>query len=156
MPYIDKPKPVPIVHNVFVYGTLKKGEPNHYWLNNPENGLSKFVKRAITVAKYPLVVGQKYNTPFLLKNPGVGNHILGEVYIIDNFMLQNLDKLKGAPVYYHREIDVVRFIQSDSEGNDEVLCWIYFANADTPKNLKSIHMISNFRSRYHENETVYI
>ena len=40
---------------------------------SPEYGLSKFVNQAITVAKYPLVVGQKYNTPFLLKTPGIGH-----------------------------------------------------------------------------------
>jgi len=26
---------------VFVYGTLKTGQPNHHWLENPENGFKE-------------------------------------------------------------------------------------------------------------------
>lgn len=28
---------------VFVYGTLKRGEPNHHWLTNTENGTYQFL-----------------------------------------------------------------------------------------------------------------
>lgn len=68
-------------------------------------------------------------------------------------MLRNLDGLKGSPVYHHRELDVVRLLKSDNE----IPCWIYFANADPPKNLQSYNMIANFCSRHHNsNESVYI
>ncbi|XP_049882898.1 putative gamma-glutamylcyclotransferase CG2811 isoform X5 [Pectinophora gossypiella] len=30
-------------HKVFVYGTLKRDQPNHHWLTDPENGFGKFL-----------------------------------------------------------------------------------------------------------------
>lgn len=59
-------------HSVFVYGTLKKGEPNHHWITSKENGHAKFISNAQTIKKYPLIIASKYNIPFLLGNPGVG------------------------------------------------------------------------------------
>lgn len=58
--------------SVFVYGTLKKGEPNHHWLESKENGYAKFLSVGETVRKYPLVIASRYNIPFLLKSPGNG------------------------------------------------------------------------------------
>lgn len=42
---------------VFVYGTLKRGEPNYHWLTSLENGVAKFIGEGTTVKKFPLVVG---------------------------------------------------------------------------------------------------
>lgn len=53
-------------HYVFVYGTLKKGEPNYHVITNKNNGFSEFVGGYRTVEKYPLVIASKYNIPFLL------------------------------------------------------------------------------------------
>ena len=53
---------------VFVYGTLKRNEPNHGYLST-----SKFVTTACTTEKYPLVIASKYNIPFALDCAGVGN-----------------------------------------------------------------------------------
>ncbi|KAK2727073.1 hypothetical protein QYM36_007804 [Artemia franciscana] len=52
---------------VFVYGTLKRGEPNHCWLTDDKNGCAKFLMFGKTASKYPLVIGSEYNIPFLLK-----------------------------------------------------------------------------------------
>ncbi len=57
---------------VFVYGTLKKGEPNHHWLTNQDHGSAKFVGAGTTKELYPLVIASKYNIPFLLDKPGTG------------------------------------------------------------------------------------
>lgn len=59
------------LHKVFVYGTLKQGEPNHGWFSKHENGYYKFLCNAKTVEKYPLIIGTKYNIPFLLYSPGM-------------------------------------------------------------------------------------
>lgn len=56
-------------HKVFVYGSLKKGEPNHHWFFK-DGGLAKYVCDAKMVEKYPLVIATKFNIPFLLKHPG--------------------------------------------------------------------------------------
>lgn len=58
---------------VFVYGTLKRNEPNHHWLSDLKNGNSKYLGDGTTLQKYPLIIGTKYNIPFLLDKPGVGN-----------------------------------------------------------------------------------
>lgn len=42
---------------VFVYGTLKRGEPNNHILTNIENGFSKFLSEGQTSRKFPLVIG---------------------------------------------------------------------------------------------------
>lgn len=57
-------------HTVFVYGTLKQGEPNHDWFTKRKGAYCKFICTAKTKDKYPLVIGTKYNIPFLLYSPG--------------------------------------------------------------------------------------
>lgn len=57
---------------VFVYGTLKRGQANHYLMTDTINGSAKFIANAQTTEKFPLVVATRYNIPFLLFKPGVG------------------------------------------------------------------------------------
>lgn len=92
---------------VFVYGTLKRSEPNHCWLNRSENGFAKFLGTGSTIEKFPLVIGTRYNIPFLLDKRGIGNHVQGEVYEIDDNMLGNLDILEDYPTFYDREIQMI-------------------------------------------------
>lgn len=89
---------------VFVYGTLKNGEPNHSWLTKLENGTAKFLEIGSTVTEYPLVVATRYNIPFLLDKPNVGHRINGEIYSIDEQMLKNLDILEDYPKLYDRKL----------------------------------------------------
>lgn len=89
---------------VFVYGTLKKGEPNHHWLTTECNGLANFVCNGKTIAKFPLIIATKYNIPFLLNAPQTGHNITGEIYSIDEKMLANLDELEDYPKLYDRNI----------------------------------------------------
>jgi gamma-glutamylaminecyclotransferase len=58
---------------VFVYGTLKKGEPNHWLMTDETTGRADFIDIGKTVIKYPLVIGSRYNVPYLLTQEGVGN-----------------------------------------------------------------------------------
>ncbi len=62
---------------VFVYGTLKNGQPNHHWLTNATNGLATFLEYGKTKNQFPLVIGTQYNVPFLLNKPGIGRNIKG-------------------------------------------------------------------------------
>lgn len=89
---------------VFVYGTLKKGEPNHCWLTNQENGFAKFISNGKTDTQFPLIVATKYNIPFLLNVPETGHNVNGEIYSVDEEMLKNLDDLEDYPELYDRNI----------------------------------------------------
>ena len=53
---------------VFVYGTLKRGMPNHYLMTS---GKALLLGEAKLTCKYPLVVG-KWNCPYLLPAQGQG------------------------------------------------------------------------------------
>lgn len=97
---------------VFVYGTLKKGQPNYPYMINDAHGIARFQGRGLTVEKYPLVIAGKYNIPFLLNTPGIGHHVAGEIYSVDDQMLQFLDEFEGCPDMYQRtpvRIEVVEW-----------------------------------------------
>lgn len=92
------------LRKVFVYGTLKKGEPNHNWLTDKQNGFARFLSRATTTTKMPLIIATRYNIPFLLNKPGKGNYVAGEIYEVDDKMMDQLDNLEDCPNLYEREI----------------------------------------------------
>ena len=55
-----------------MYGTLKRGQPNYFRLQDTANGVAKFLGEARLSEKYPLVVASKYSIPMLLDKPGTG------------------------------------------------------------------------------------
>ncbi|XP_044265086.1 putative gamma-glutamylcyclotransferase CG2811 isoform X1 [Tribolium madens] len=109
------------LHKVFVYGTLKRGEPNHNWFEK-DSGYYKLISEAKTVEKYPLIIGTKYNIPFLLHSPGNGTNVRGEVYEVDDKVFANLDTLEDHPNFYIREEKDVLLLNS----NEKIKTWIYF------------------------------
>lgn len=88
---------------VFVYGTLKLNQPNYHKLLDNANGEANLVKNGITNDKYPLVIGTRYNIPFLVDLPDVGHNVKGEIYAVDEKMLATLDEFEGHPHYYLRK-----------------------------------------------------
>ena len=78
------------MHNIFIYGTLKHGYPNHnQYLKN-----QTYLGRYRTVDCYPLVIANKWFAPVLIDEPGVGKHIVGELYQVANDKLKELDRLE--------------------------------------------------------------
>ncbi|CAL7950664.1 unnamed protein product [Xylocopa violacea] len=122
------------LHRVFVYGTLKRGEPNHSLIQDAANGYSKFLGIGRTVTPYPLVIATRYNIPFLLKKPGFGHCVFGEVYDVDTKMLNKLDELEEHPAFYKRsEEDILYAPESKAKSTDNfeevstlIKVWIYF------------------------------
>lgn len=94
--------PVDLLY-VFVYGTLKNNEPNHYWLTDRTNGVSRLVAKGKTNNKYPMFIATRFNIPFLVNLKATGNAINGEIYEIDDKMLGKLDELEGHPNFYLRQ-----------------------------------------------------
>ena len=109
---------------IFVYGTLKRGQPNHGLLvlpNNEQAGKAEFVGTAKTIDKYPLIIATKFNTPFLLDVVGSGQRVVGEIYQVDDVMLEECDQLEGHPERYVRTpIQVER----DDSSIEQVFCYL--------------------------------
>ena len=93
---------------VFVYGTLRAGEPNHYLLDR-----HALVARARTEAAFELVSLGAF--PAMIA--GGTTAVVGEVYVIDPVTLAALDRLEGHPRFYQRT--AIRL-----EDGDEVLAYL--------------------------------
>nr|XP_049699874.1 putative gamma-glutamylcyclotransferase CG2811 isoform X1 [Helicoverpa armigera] len=134
-----------IMHKVFVYGTLKRDEPNHYWLTDENNGVGNFLTDGHTKTQYPLIIATKYNIPFLLFSPGDGHLVKGEIYEVDDNMLHKLDMLEDHPNYYVREKDKIVIstqVSEDTETETTVQCWVYFLKNFKPELLDRPHLES--------------
>jgi gamma-glutamylaminecyclotransferase len=99
-------------HLVFVYGTLRKGQWNHYLLDS-----SKFIGMAKTKKRYALYGNE---VPFLSRIKAV-SQVTGEVYSVDDATLSRLDGLEGHPDAYKREQAEVVL-----QDGTELIAWIYF------------------------------
>lgn len=81
------------LHLVFVYGSLRKGEHNHWYLEG-----SQFIGEFSTqpcfamydLGTYPGIVEGDFS-------------VRGEVYQVDDDMLHHLDELEEVPIEYCRE-----------------------------------------------------
>lgn len=101
---------------IFVYGTLKRGQPNHHRMLDSANGEARFLSSARTVHKFPLVIGGPHNIPFLLDVPGQGHRIQGELYSVDERMLAFLDDFEMVPTWYQRVPVELQVERSDGDG----------------------------------------
>ncbi len=109
---------------VFVYGTLKRGFSNHYFLED-----AKFIAKATTKDKFPMVnIIQAY--PYIINDAGNGHNIEGELYKINEIILVKLDMLEGYPEHYdRRKITIV-------VENQEYRAIVYFIK----KNIDYTHL----------------
>jgi gamma-glutamylaminecyclotransferase len=85
--------PAPGETLLFVYGTLRRGGPNHALLAG-----ARFVGGATTAERYALFVE---DFPYLAPAPAV-HHVRGEVYAVDAATLAEVDRLEGHPTWYER------------------------------------------------------
>ena len=80
-------------HQVFVYGTLKRGHRNCHYLNE-----AKFIGRFVTEALYSMYCFDSYPAVCLQ-----GYHaIQGEVFRVNDEQFRLLDELEQYPDYYQR------------------------------------------------------
>ncbi|CAG9838336.1 unnamed protein product [Diabrotica balteata] len=133
------------LHKIFVYGTLKRNEPNHSWFAKNAEGYYKYIGDAKTVEKLPLIIATKYNVPFILKSPGNGTNIIGEVYEVDDKVFADLDILEEYPDFYTRE----QFDVTLLNGGSSVKVWIYVIQNFNPKLLNETYYESYSNSGSH-------
>ncbi|MCZ4316967.1 gamma-glutamylcyclotransferase [Comamonadaceae bacterium G21597-S1] len=87
---------------IFVYGTLKQGFPNY-----PRNSGRRMPGDFRTLQPFPLYVVQLPNedrAPWLIHAPGQGNPVTGQVFEVDEALLQVMDTFEevGLPQGYVR------------------------------------------------------
>jgi gamma-glutamylaminecyclotransferase len=109
-------------HLVFVYGTLKKGFSNNSFLED-----SVCYGKAYTSKRFLLI--KDIGLPFVVKDfkHSYSTNIKGEVYLIDDFTLNDLDYLESHPYFYRRE-QITVYVKGIP-----LKCWCYFLNADYVK-----------------------
>lgn len=114
------------LHQVFVYGTLKRGFFNYDAVLAKQEDAT-FVEAGTTTEAYPMFVDY-YKVPYLVHRPGEGHRIVGELFSVGDAGLAALDKLEGVPGRYDRfEVDVAR--GSSAAATDKA--WLY-AITDAP------------------------
>ena len=105
---------------VFTYGTLMKGERNHYYLNDADYVCDATINgfRMIDLKSYPGI------------EPGDGI-VVGELYLVDDNTLKMLDDLEEAGFLYLRKTTMVY----TSETKLEAYVYVYNQEVNNPKYL---------------------
>ena len=110
------------MHHLFVYGTLKKGFPNHAHYLRSAKELGTYQ----TIEKYPLVLcGARY-VPCMIFSPGDGHHVEGELYEVDDECLNRIDALERIQESDGYRRTVIRVSSSASLNQDIREALAYF------------------------------
>ncbi|KAL0604103.1 Gamma-glutamylaminecyclotransferase [Plecturocebus cupreus] len=124
---------------LFVYGTLKRGQPNHQVLRYGAHGSAGFWAPGCTLEPYSPVIAREHNIPWLLHLPGSGRRVEGEVFAVDEQMLRFLDDLENCPTRYQRTALRVQLLEDRAPGTEErpapteAQCFVYNTAAFPPE-----------------------
>jgi gamma-glutamylaminecyclotransferase len=126
------------MNRIFIYGTLKRGFPNHVLLAD-----ALFVGLVRTVEAYPLVVQGPWFSPALLPEPGSGMRVSGELWEVDDAKFSELDDLESLhkPTGYIREFIMVEHPNLSAER-----VWAYFKPRDRISIIQS-EPLSDYQDR---------
>jgi gamma-glutamylaminecyclotransferase len=130
------------MHKVFVFGTLKRGFPNH------AEGMAgeTYLGRCRTARSYPLVIAGRWFSPVMMPEPGNGHQVIGELYEVDDRSLARLDEIESVhlPTGYRREsIDVVSL-----EDGSTLQAWAYFKDRQRIEIIHSDYLPEYDANRY--------
>lgn len=117
------------MHYVFVYGTLKEGFAN-YGINGGRRVPGQFR----TAVRYPLFILGRKHLPWLVDQPGHGEHVLGQLFQVDDSALQKMDVLEQVDEegwYSRKQIQVQA---TDDATMDLVTAFVYFGASDRVAN----------------------
>ncbi|XP_043807434.1 putative gamma-glutamylcyclotransferase At3g02910 [Manihot esculenta] len=107
---------------VFTYGTLKRDFPNYTLIQDLilQNDAA-YIGTCITHQSHPLVIGP-HGIPFLIKLPGAGHHVNGELYCVSTRGLARLDEFEGTSNGHYERLPIqVTKTENKGEGSDIVL-----------------------------------
>ncbi|HSE77609.1 MAG TPA: gamma-glutamylcyclotransferase family protein [Alphaproteobacteria bacterium] len=107
------------MHSIFVYGTLKRGFPNHTAIKKTQ----AFIGRFQTCERYELVLTAPWYSPVMIDERGAGHNVVGEVFAADAEALAELDRLEGThlPTGYRRIEVQVQNIDTGAM----IVAWVY-------------------------------
>ena len=91
-------------HDIFVYGTLREGYPNHH-----HNVGVRKAGTFRTVEQFPLVLNGSRYSPCLIDSPGKGYRVRGEVYRVDDeglALMDILERIATPDGYQRRQIKI--------------------------------------------------
>ncbi len=110
-----------MIHKLFAYGTLKK---NQYYHDRYLGGdKSVFIGPALASTDYSLYID---GLPHLIQEK-TDKPVKGELYELDDKVVDTIDDLEGHPIVYRREL-----IDVYLESGERVLAWAYLR----PKSFK--------------------
>ncbi|RZC28027.1 putative gamma-glutamylcyclotransferase At3g02910 [Glycine soja] len=111
----EKAKP----HLIFAYGTLKRGFPNHYLMEELRSKDDAVLLGSyVTNEPYPLVCGP-HGIPYLIKLPGSGHRVKGEVYAVSEEAVVVLDEFEGVSAGYYERLAVTAAEEKEGGGKVE-------------------------------------
>jgi gamma-glutamylcyclotransferase (GGCT)/AIG2-like uncharacterized protein YtfP len=84
-----------MTHKLFVYGSLLSGLHNHHQLRD-----SRLLGSGLTYDRFTMYDLESF--PCLVRDEH-GEYAHGEVYEVDDDVLERLDQLEGVPSFYQRE-----------------------------------------------------
>lgn len=107
---------------IFVYGTLKKGFPNH----------DRYMRQARLVGtyrtrdRYRLVLNGKRHSPCMLAGDGQGRQVIGELYAVDQAGLDQMDRLEriDLPDGYRRHCIKVDRVAGPTQDSRDVFVYL--------------------------------
>ena len=119
------------LHKVFMYGTLKRGFPNH------AAGLfdTEFLGDFETREPFPLVIGGRWFSPYLLDEPGEGLRVRGELFSVSESGLERLDEMEGVHLpggYRRRALNIAL-----RSGGAPLEAWTYLRARETVEGIHS-------------------
>ena len=116
------------MYPVFVFGTLKEG-----FQNSSTNKGSRVSGEYLTKNRYPLyLVGERYS-PWLMLSIGEGFQIRGQVFMVDEATLSEMDRLERIhEADGYRRVQIPVFSEST---NEEMQVFVY---VKTPEQLEGM------------------
>lgn len=105
------------MHRIFVYGTLRRGEPN-----------APYLERAVPIA--PARTAPRFTLLDAGAYPAATDHgqtaLVGDVYGVDTETFAALDSLEGYPVFYSRRVITT------TAGDAWIYLWVAARNRHWP------------------------